>query len=683
MRRNFSLALSCCLLWGLSALSSAQGPPETPAPAAASPAAGTTVPRLVSFSAVAMDGLGKPVTGQRPITFSLYAEQEGGNPLWSETQLVQMDAQGRYAVFLGSTEPTGLPLDLFTRGQARWLAVSPVSGSPDPPRVLLVGVPYALKAADADTLGGKPASAYATIEPQDSAAAATNGSGTSQTSRQAAGSGSANGVTAALAGTGKTDFIPLWTNSTTLGDSALFQIGGNIGLSTITPTQKFEVDSGNLLVRGLQNFGAGGNTAFLYVGDTSHPIEALYNKGLAIGTYKVPEAVFIADITGKVGIGTTTPTAGILNTMANSKSVVGISAVGWNAPSGSGLSGTNGIHVTGGSGDPDSGSGGAGVIGAGGSGGNGGAAGAVFTGGVGVNASGPGVIARGGDASFDFGAGDGVDATGGNFGGIGVVATAGFGADGPGGPPGVLATGGIGDNGGVATVTNGPGITAAGGGGGGNSGGDGIDAIAGTGCGSGCTNGLAGSFTGEVSVTGNLTVSGTKHFKIDHPLDPANKYLYHASIESSEVLNLYSGNVTLGSSGEATVQLPDWFEALNKDFRYQLTAIGAAAPNLHIAKELENHSFAIAGGVAGMKVSWQVSAVRQDAWEKAHPMIVEAAKPQNEKGYYLNPELFGAPPEKGIQWARYPALMERMRQEEMKAAERAKQAQAKQARAIQ
>jgi len=143
--------------------------------------------------------------------------------------------------------------------------------------------------------------------------------------------------------------------------------------------------------------------------------------------------------------------------------------------------------------------------------------------------------------------------------------------------------------------------------------------------------------TAEGRVTGNLTVSGTKSFKIDHPLDPANKYLYHASLESSEVLNFYSGNATLDAKGEATVQLPNWFEALNRDFRYQLTAIGAAAPGLHIAQEIQNHSFRIAGGAAAMKVSWQVTAVRQDAWERAHPMAVEVQKPLGERGYYINP----------------------------------------------
>jgi hypothetical protein len=184
-------------------------------------------------------------------------------------------------------------------------------------------------------------------------------------------------------------------------------------------------------------------------------------------------------------------------------------------------------------------------------------------------------------------------------------------------------------------------------------GGDGIDAT-GTGL------GFAGSFTGDVNISGSLNVSGTKFFRIDHPLDPANKYLYHAALESSEVLNLYTGNVVLDANGEAAVQLPAWFEALNGDFRYQLTAIGAPAPNLHIAQEIQNHSFRIAGGAAGMKVSWQITGVRQDAWEKAHPISVEVEKPQRERGFYLNPELFGAPPEKSMDWARHPQLMKRM-----------------------
>jgi hypothetical protein len=148
--------------------------------------------------------------------------------------------------------------------------------------------------------------------------------------------------------------------------------------------------------------------------------------------------------------------------------------------------------------------------------------------------------------------------------------------------------------------------------------------------------------SGNVNVYGNLTATGTKNFRIDHPLDPANKYLFHAAVESSEVLNLYSGNVVLNASGEAAVQLPDWFEVINKDFRYQLTPIGAPGRDLYVAEEVSGGHFKIAGGTPGGKVSWQVSGVRNDAWEKAHPMVVEADKGAK-RGQYLTPELYGAP----------------------------------------
>ena len=108
-----------------------------------------------------------------------------------------------------------------------------------------------------------------------------------------------------------------------------------------------------------------------------------------------------------------------------------------------------------------------------------------------------------------------------------------------------------------------------------------------------------------------VTCGGVKCFRIEHPLDPQHKYLRHASIESSEMLNVYTGNVVLGKKGKATVTLPDWFEALNKDYRYNLTCIGGFA-KVYIAKEIKNGKFQIAGGKKGMKISWQVSGVRHD-----------------------------------------------------------------------
>ena len=173
---------------------------------------------------------------------------------------------------------------------------------------------------------------------------------------------------------------------------------------------------------------------------------------------------------------------------------------------------------------------------------------------------------------------------------------------------------------------------------------------------------VAGNFSGDVYVTGTLT-SGVKDFLIDHPQDAANKYLYHSSVESSEMMNIYRGNVVLDGGGEAVVQLPDWFESLNTDFGYQLTAIGAPAPNLYIAQEIQGNSFRIAGGSPSMKVSWQVTGVRQDAYAKAHPLQVEVDKPEKEKGYYIHPELYGQPEEKSIEWARHPEMMKRMKEQ--------------------
>jgi hypothetical protein len=126
------------------------------------------------------------------------------------------------------------------------------------------------------------------------------------------------------------------------------------------------------------------------------------------------------------------------------------------------------------------------------------------------------------------------------------------------------------------------------------------------------------------------------------------------------MMNIYTGNITLDASGQAVVELPDWFEAENTDFRYQLTAIGAPAPGLYIAAEIANHQFKIAGGAPGRKVSWQVAGVRQDAYAKAHPLQVEVDKPESERGYYIHPELYGQPKEKSIEWARHPGIMREM-----------------------
>jgi hypothetical protein len=105
---------------------------------------------------------------------------------------------------------------------------------------------------------------------------------------------------------------------------------------------------------------------------------------------------------------------------------------------------------------------------------------------------------------------------------------------------------------------------------------------------------------------------------------------------------MYNGIVSLDDSGEAWVELPRYFEALNRHYRYQLTSIGASQPGLYIAQEVTGNRFTIAGGKAGAKLSWQVTGIRQDAWANAHRMPNEEDKPQQKRGTYLNPELFGA-----------------------------------------
>ena len=166
-------------------------------------------------------------------------------------------------------------------------------------------------------------------------------------------------------------------------------------------------------------------------------------------------------------------------------------------------------------------------------------------------------------------------------------------------------------------------------------------------------NGTAGHFNGFVEVLGDLTVNGRLRkqgggFRIDHPCDPANKYLNHSFVESPEMKNVYDGVAQLDEEGVATVDLPEWFEALNGDFRYQLTAIGGAAPNLHVAEEISENRFKIAGGEGGMKVCWQVTGSRKDAWASANPFVVEQEKPEEERGLYLEPGLYDAPEEQSV-----------------------------------
>lgn len=148
------------------------------------------------------------------------------------------------------------------------------------------------------------------------------------------------------------------------------------------------------------------------------------------------------------------------------------------------------------------------------------------------------------------------------------------------------------------------------------------------------------SFTNILAI-GDLLALGVKNFIIDHPSDPANKVIKHASIESNEVLNVYRGNVVCDANGNGTVKLPDYFEAINKEFSYILTPIGGAAPELHVQQEIVNNQFVISGAKPGMKVSWQVTAQRNDAYVIDHPFEAVQMKPERKKGLYLYPKAVG------------------------------------------
>ncbi|MEQ8771081.1 MAG: hypothetical protein RIB60_11305 [Phycisphaerales bacterium] len=174
------------------------------------------------------------------------------------------------------------------------------------------------------------------------------------------------------------------------------------------------------------------------------------------------------------------------------------------------------------------------------------------------------------------------------------------------------------------------------------------EATASTGSNYGVLGKADGSTSWGVFSNGRFASSGTKSFVIDHPLDPAGGFLIHYSSEAPEPQNRYNGNVTLDERGVGIVTLPVYFEAVNTDFRYILTPIGAPAPNLHVAAEVQGNRFAVAGGVPGQRVSWEVVARRNDAYVAHYGAPIEVPKVGDEVGRYLSPELFGESAEKGL-----------------------------------
>jgi hypothetical protein len=592
------------------------------------------VPALVKFTGALSDANGRPLTGTMGITFLLYKEQTGGVPLWMETQNVQADKSGHYSAMLGSASAHGLPADVFVAGEARWLAVQ-VSGQAEQPRTLLLSVPYALKALDAETIGGLPASAFVRANSESSAAnggaAASNDAGGSSATFAAAGSGVTKEVTQANQAVktpgGQVGYLPMFTSASVIADSSVSQNSGGVNISGALNIAYTKDLNGGINA-------AGPVTAEGFVANLSCCGATAFS-----GTVGAGEAI-IGDSNSGTGVyGIATSGTGVSGN-ANSGTGVNGSTASGTGVYGNATTGTAGVYGVLGSGDPvysygvygenDNTSGGKGVFGTNPHG----------TEGFGVQGYATGTNAIGVAGSTNtFGSiahqelgNTPIGVIGDSSTGIGIMAAS------DNGFPLLVENSGTKDAVFVYAQGGGYPIVAQG-----NSGYLVLDEF------------------GNLSVTGAI-VGAVKDFKIDHPLDPANKYLYHASIESSEMKDLYDGVALLDSNGSATVMLPDWFEAVNGDFRYQLTAIGAPAPNLHIAQEISSGQFIIAGGQAGMKVSWQVTGVRHDAYAKAHSLQVTVDKPEGERGYYIHPELYGAPPEKSLASVQRAAVMQQINQ---------------------
>ena len=246
----FTLCLIFELPWA--AAQTMPSAPTTPTPMAAS--AATVVPALIPYSGMALGSDGKALTGEKAVTFLIYKGEQGGEPLFAETQTVTPDPSGQYKVQLGASLSNGIPIDLFASGEARWLEVQ-IAGEQPQPRVLLVSVPYALKAADAATLGGLPASAYALAGSKTAANTVTPAI-------------TPDGVTTVTTTGGISGHVAEFSGASAIADSPLFVLGADVGIGTTTPTSTLDVN-GTALISGTLSAN-GGETVRRHAGAGPH-----------------------------------------------------------------------------------------------------------------------------------------------------------------------------------------------------------------------------------------------------------------------------------------------------------------------------------------------------------------------------------------------------------------------------
>jgi len=335
----------------------------------------TTVPRLIRITNSFRPVDGSPISPVESVTLSVYKDEQGGTPLWQETQNVAVGAAGRYSALMGSTLPDGMPLDLFASEEPRWLGVRfNRPGESEQPRVLLVSVPYALKASDADTLGGRPASAYLLDPNAVVSGSGSNGSGS--------GTASASGAArAAIAGktlqprtvTGDMNYLPYFTDSSNdLGDSLVYQTNGRIGLNTTSPFDflhvRFTNTNGAFTGYAVQNLG---NTATSYSGmlffDQNGALGQFQGFNNVTHEYRINNIAtsgsinfmlgsvskFLVAPSGNIGIGNTSPAfavdvAGTVNASnpVSTGSANGVQGTS-NSPNGAGVNGFNSVTSSG------------------------------------------------------------------------------------------------------------------------------------------------------------------------------------------------------------------------------------------------------------------------------------------------------------------------------------------------
>jgi hypothetical protein len=643
--------------------------------------AGTAaVPQTMSYQGVLRDAGGSPVPdGDYGLTFGLYTQDIGGALLWTETQTVTV-ADGIFDAILGTVTPLSIEF-----AAQYWLGISVEGEAELTPRVQLSSVPYALRA---DSIDPNVVSSVDGVTNDEGNIDLVAGSNITITPNDPA-----NTITISAAGGGD-------DGDWTISGSDVYRLFGNVGIGTGAPGHDLSIYRSGAttasahftndvtgptvndgLVMGVSSsgrpyiidqegtlgltIGSGGvNTMTLYPAGAVIDGSAAVYGGLSVeafdmdtgattgyvltadasgnGTWQAPAAVADDDWTisggnvyranGNVGIGTTNPVdklhvdGGILVPYNGAYHIGDVLYKGmwWNSSTGSIAYGdeTEPIEVYAGSTTPRA---------------------TVATSGfIGIGTTSPyaqlDVHATATDAIAgycDHGtAVDYVGVTGYSapvdFYGVGGSFLGGWrGLEARVAPSGentyvggnFNVNGGLGANYGVYSFVNGFGSNYA---------------VYGYKSGGGD---YAGYFYGNVHATGSVTW-GSARSRVDHPLDPENMYLNHCSVESQEMKNIYDGVAVLGSDGTAWVEMPEWFGAYNTEFRYQLTCVGGYA-QVYVAEEIRGNRFRIAGGTPGLKVSWQVTGVRHDAFADAERVPVEEMKPADERGLYAHPQAFG------------------------------------------